>query len=123
MNAGSLFTPFAIGRLTLPNRIVMAPMTRNFSPGNVPDEHVAAYYRRRAENGVGLIVTEGTVIDHQASTDSVRVPRFYGADALAGWSRVVAAVHAAGGRIFPQIWHNMPYPLSAPARVGLTRAS
>ena len=105
MNAGSLFTPFAIGRLTLPNRIVMAPMTRNFSPGNVPDEHVAAYYRRRAENGVGLIVTEGTVIDHPASTDSVRVPRFYGADALAGWRRVVTAVHEAGGRIFPQIWH------------------
>jgi len=105
MTAGSLFAPFAIGRLALPNRIVMAPMTRNFSPGNVPDEQVAAYYRRRAENGVGLIVTEGTVIDHPASTDSVRVPRFYGADALAGWSRVVAAVHEAGGRIFPQIWH------------------
>jgi len=105
MSSGSLFKPFAIGRLVLPNRIVMAPMTRNFSPGNVPDEHVAAYYRRRAENGVGLIVTEGTVIDHPASTDSVRVPRFYGADALAGWSRVVSAVHEAGGHIFPQIWH------------------
>jgi 2,4-dienoyl-CoA reductase-like NADH-dependent reductase (Old Yellow Enzyme family) len=105
MNADALFRPFDIGRLTLANRIVMAPMTRNFSPGNVPDEHVAAYYRRRAENGVGLIVTEGTVIDHPASTDSVRVPRFYGADALAGWSRVVAAVHGAGGRVFPQIWH------------------
>jgi len=105
VNAGSLFRPFAIGRTVLPNRIVMAPMTRNFSPGNVPDEHVAAYYRRRAENGVGLIVTEGTVIDHPASTDSVRVPRFYGADALAGWSRVVSAVHEAGGHIFPQIWH------------------
>ena len=105
MDPSPLFKPVAIGRLTLPNRIVMAPMTRNFSPGNVPDEHVAAYYRRRAENGVGLIVTEGTVIDHPASTDSVRVPRFYGADALAGWSGVVAAVHQAGGRIFPQIWH------------------
>jgi 2,4-dienoyl-CoA reductase-like NADH-dependent reductase (Old Yellow Enzyme family) len=105
MTAGTLFTPFTIGRLVLPNRIVMAPMTRNFSPGNVPDAHVAAYYRRRAENGVGLIVTEGTVIDHPASTDSIRVPRFYGADALAGWRRVVEAVHDAGGRIVPQIWH------------------
>src|SRR5262252_7390559 len=105
MNAGSLFKPFAIGRLVLPNRIVMAPMTRNFSPGNLPDEHVAAYYRRRAEHGVGLIVTEGTVIDHPASTDSLRVPRFFGDAALAGWSRVAAAVHAAGGRIMPQIWH------------------
>src|SRR5215813_3084856 len=105
MNSAALFRPFTIGRLTVPNRIVMAPMTRNFSPDGVPGEDVAAYYRRRAENGVGLIVTEGTVIDHPSSTDSVRVPRFFGADALAGWSRVVAAVHEAGGHIFPQIWH------------------
>jgi len=105
MSTSALFTPFTIGPLTLPNRIVMAPMTRNFSPDGVPGPDVAAYYRRRAENGVGLIVTEGTVIDHPASTDSVRVPRFYGADALAGWSGVLAAVHGAGGRIFPQIWH------------------
>ena len=104
MNNRTLFQPFTIGRLTVPNRIVMAPMTRNFSPDGVPGEDVAAYYRRRAENGVGLIVTEGTVIDHPASTDSTRVPRFFGAG-LAGWSRVVAAVHGAGGRIMPQIWH------------------
>lgn len=101
----ALFRPFAIGRLRLPNRIVMAPMTRNFSPDGVPGDDVAAYYRRRAENGVGLIVTEGTVIDHPASTDSTRVPRFFGDAPLAGWSRVAAAVHAAGGRIMPQIWH------------------
>src|SRR5438067_3941807 len=98
-----LFQPLQVRGLKLPNRIVMAPMTRNFSPGGVPGADVAAYYRRRADNGVGLIVTEGTVIDHPASTDSVRVPRFYGADALAGWSRVAAAVHDAGGRIMPQI--------------------
>src|SRR5471032_1532622 len=105
MNAAALFKPLTIGPLTLPNRIVMAPMTRNFSPGGIPGPDVAAYYTRRAENGVGVIVTEGTVIDHPASTDSVRVPSFFGADALAGWSRVVAAVHAAGGRIMQQIWH------------------
>jgi 2,4-dienoyl-CoA reductase-like NADH-dependent reductase (Old Yellow Enzyme family) len=105
MNVASLFRPLTIGPLTLPNRIVMAPMTRNFSPEGVPGPDVAAYYRRRAENGVGLIVTEGTVIDHPASTDSTRVPRFFGVDSLAGWSRVVAAVHGAGGRIMPQIWH------------------
>src|SRR5689334_7207379 len=105
MNVDALFRPFTIGRVVLPNRIVMAPMTRNFSPGNVPDEHVAGYYRRRAANGVGLVVTEGTVIDHPVSTDSLRVPRFYGADAIAGWKRVADAVHDAGGRIFPQIWH------------------
>ena len=100
-----LFTPFVAGRLSLPNRIVMAPMTRSFSPGGVPGEDVVAYYRRRAENGVGLIVTEGTVIDHPASSSDPRVPRFHGADALAGWSRVVAAVHVVGGKIMPQIWH------------------
>jgi len=105
MTADALFTPLTIGPLTLPNRIVMAPMTRNFSPGGVPGADVAAYYRRRAENGVGLIVTEGTVIDHPASTDSVRVPWFYGAESLAGWKHVADVVHAAGGRIMPQIWH------------------
>src|SRR5215471_953099 len=105
MTLDALFRPFSIGRLTLPNRIVMAPMTRNFSPEGVPGDDVAAYYRRRAEHGVGLIVTEGTVIDHPASTDSLRVPRFFGDAALAGWSRVAAAVHSVGGRIMPQIWH------------------
>ncbi len=100
-----LFKPFAIGNLTLPNRIVMAPMSRNFSPDGVPGTDVASYYRRRAENGVGLIVTEGTVIDHQDSSDQPNVPRFYGEAALNGWANVVASVHEAGGRIIPQIWH------------------
>ena len=75
----------------------MAPMTRSFSPGGVPGADVAAYYRRRAENQVGLIVTEGTVIDHPASTNDTRVPRFYGEAALAGWARVASEVHAAAG--------------------------
>jgi 2,4-dienoyl-CoA reductase-like NADH-dependent reductase (Old Yellow Enzyme family) len=100
-----LFTPFAIKGLALPNRIVMAPMTRNQSPGGVPGDDVVGYYRRRAEYGVGLIVTEGTVIAHPASSGSPRVPRFHGDDALAGWARVARAVHEAGGRIMPQLWH------------------
>ena len=54
-----LFTPFAIGKLALKNRIVMAPMTRSFSPGHAPGADVAAYYRRRAEASVGLILSEG----------------------------------------------------------------
>src|SRR5437868_4464804 len=95
----ALFTPFTINDLTLANRIVMAPMTRAFSPGGVPGDDVAAYYRRRAEHGVGLIVTEGTVIDHPASSGNPKVPRFHGEDALSGWRRVLAAVHGAGGRI------------------------
>lgn len=103
MNA--LFRPFRIHELTLANRIVMAPMTRNFSPGGVPGPDVAAYYRRRAENGVGLILTEGTAIAHPAAVSSAAVPRFHGEDALAGWARVLEGVHVAGGRIMPQLWH------------------
>jgi 2,4-dienoyl-CoA reductase-like NADH-dependent reductase (Old Yellow Enzyme family) len=82
----------------------MAPMTRAFSPGGVPGDDVVAYYRRRAAH-LGLIVTEGTYVGHPSAGSSDRVPRFYGDDALAGWSRVVRAVHEEGGRIFPQLWH------------------
>ena len=101
----AVFEPFLIRNLRLKNRIVMAPMTRSFSPGGVPTDEVAAYYRRRAENEVGLILTEGTVVGHPASANEHDVPRFYGDDALKGWKRVVDAVHEAGGRIFPQLWH------------------
>ncbi len=100
-----LFKPFSLKNLKLANRIVMAPMTRSFSPGGVPGADVAAYYRRRAESEVGLIITEGTVIDHPASTNDPRVPHFHGEAALAGWARVASEVHAAGGKIMPQIWH------------------
>ncbi|HXQ25807.1 MAG TPA: NADH:flavin oxidoreductase [Candidatus Acidoferrales bacterium] len=100
-----LFTPFTLNGLTLPNRIVMAPMTRNFSPGGVPGPDVAAYYQRRAEGGVGLILTEGTSPNHPQAANMPQIPHIYGDAALAGWSRVVAGVHAAGGRIFSQLWH------------------
>jgi 2,4-dienoyl-CoA reductase-like NADH-dependent reductase (Old Yellow Enzyme family) len=100
-----LFSPITIGSLTVPNRIVMAPMTRAGSPGGVPGPDVAAYYRRRAEGGVGLIVTEGTWIPHASAGFNARVPRFYGEDALEGWRQVVRDVHDAGGRIVPQLWH------------------
>src|SRR5665213_90287 len=101
----ALFAPFSFKGLTLPNRIVMAPMTRSFSPGGVPGEDVAAYYRRRAEGGVGLIVTEGTYIPHPSAGFDPKVPRLYGEIALAGWQHVADEVHAAGGKIFPQLWH------------------
>lgn len=100
-----LFTPFKAGALELANRFVMAPMTRWKSPDQVPGADVAAYYRRRAEAGVGLIVTEGTTIDHPVSSYSERVPAFHGKKALEGWKRVVGEVHEAGGKIVPQIWH------------------
>ncbi|MGH1356645.1 MAG: NADH:flavin oxidoreductase [Thalassovita sp.] len=101
----TLFRPIDLGKLTLKNRIVMAPMTRTYSPGNVPNSKVVDYYRRRAEGGVGLIVTEGTFVDHPAASGYPNVPAFFGEDALAGWKRVVDAVHAAGGKIAPQLWH------------------
>jgi 2,4-dienoyl-CoA reductase-like NADH-dependent reductase (Old Yellow Enzyme family) len=102
----ALFNPFKLGsKLELPTRLVMAPMTRSFSPGGVPTADVAEYYRRRAAAGVGLIITEGTTVNHPAANGYAAVPRFYGEDALAGWKQVVDAVHAAGGKIAPQLWH------------------
>ncbi|UTW06921.1 NADH:flavin oxidoreductase [Pseudomonas benzenivorans] len=101
----ALFQPFQLGSLALPSRVVMAPMTRSFSPGGVPNSKVIEYYRRRAAAGVGLIVTEGTTVGHKASNGYPNVPRFYGEDALAGWQKVVEAVHAEGGKIVPQLWH------------------
>ena len=105
LDTSAIFRPFTLGPLTLKNRIVMAPMTRSFSPGGVPGPDVAAYYRRRAENNVGLIISEGTLPDHPAAGNDPKVPHFYGAEALAGWAHVVKEVHAAGGKIMPQLWH------------------
>lgn len=101
----SLFKPFSSPKLELPNRIVMAPMTRSAAPGNTPNERVVDYYRRRAEGGCGFIITEGTCINHIAAHGFEHVPNFYGEDALAGWKQVAEAVHAAGAKIAPQLWH------------------
>ncbi|MFZ0369037.1 MAG: NADH:flavin oxidoreductase [Halobacillus sp.] len=106
-----LFQTFNSDNLVLENRTVMAPMTRGYSPDNIPDQNVADYYRRRAENGVGLIVTEGTGINHPASVSGASIPVFHGEKALEGWSNVVKQVHNAGGKIVPQLWH-----------VGMTRS-
>lgn len=99
-----VFEPFQYKNLRLKNRFVMAPMTRNFSPGYIPSDDVVAYYRRRAENDVGLIITEGTTVPHEAANGYEGVPAFHG-DALKGWQKVVDAVHAADGKIIPQLWH------------------
>jgi 2,4-dienoyl-CoA reductase-like NADH-dependent reductase (Old Yellow Enzyme family) len=99
-----LFTPFDLGPVRLPNRFVMAPMTREFSPDGVVTDEVVGYYARRAAAGVGLIITEGTYVSED-SGPSTRVPRLFGEDQLAAWKRLVDEVHAAGGRIIPQLWH------------------
>jgi 2,4-dienoyl-CoA reductase-like NADH-dependent reductase (Old Yellow Enzyme family) len=104
-SAQPLFQPFTFKGLHLPNRIVMAPMTRSFSPGGVPTEAVAEYYRARASAAVGLIVSEGTVVQRPASSNDPDVPRFWGDDALAGWQNVINTVHSVGGLMAPQLWH------------------
>jgi 2,4-dienoyl-CoA reductase-like NADH-dependent reductase (Old Yellow Enzyme family) len=100
-----LFRPFHLKGLSLPNRVVMAPMTRSKSPDQIPNDSVAAYYRRRAEGGVGLILTEGTSPEHKSASNDVNVPAFFGAASLKGWAKVLKEVKAAGGHIMPQLWH------------------
>ncbi|WP_413250291.1 12-oxophytodienoate reductase [Sinomonas flava] len=100
----SLFTPFELGPVRLPNRFVMAPMTREFSPDGTVTPDVAGYYARRAAAGVGLLITEGVYVS-QDSGPSTSVPRLFGREQLDAWRRLVDAVHAEGGRIVPQLWH------------------
>jgi 2,4-dienoyl-CoA reductase-like NADH-dependent reductase (Old Yellow Enzyme family) len=99
-----LFEPFSLKTMTLKNRIVMAPMTRGFAEGGLPGQAHIDYYRKRAEGGVGLILTEGTVVDRPASRNEPGIPFFHG-PALDGWKSVADAVHDAEGAIGPQIWH------------------
>jgi 2,4-dienoyl-CoA reductase-like NADH-dependent reductase (Old Yellow Enzyme family) len=100
-----LFEPFTVRNLTLPNRIAMAPMTRNFAPDGTPGADVVEYYRKRAAGQVGLIITEGTVVDRPEARNDPGIPFFHGDAALGGWKNVVEAVHSEGGLIAPQIWH------------------
>lgn len=105
LDTGVLFQPLTIGSMSLANRIVMAPMTRGFAADGLPGTPHADYYRARAEGGVGLIVTEGTVVERPASRNEPGIPFFHG-PALQGWGEVAAAVRSAGGAIAPQIWHS-----------------
>ena len=102
-DADVLFQPGALGALTLPNRLIMAPLTRNRAgPGNVPHDLNVEYYRQRAS--AGLIITEAT----QVSPEGVgypNTPGIHDAAQIVGWWKVTDAVHAAGGRIFLQLWH------------------
>jgi len=100
-----LLQPFKLRDVTLPNRVVMAPMTRYRSPLGIPSEEVASYYARRAATGIGLILSEGVALPHYAAADHPDIPRIDGVEVLAGWKKVVDDVHAAGGLIAPQLWH------------------
>jgi len=83
----------------------MAPMTRAQSDNGVPTQQITDYYARRAASDVGLILSEGTVINRPGSKNMQNIPDFYGTEALQGWKNVIDAVHANGGKMGPQIWH------------------
>jgi N-ethylmaleimide reductase len=98
----SLLEPYQMGPFTLPNRVLMAPMTRSRTPDTVPNELNARYYVQRAS--AGLIITEGTQVS-ALGQGYPYTPGVYSAEQEAGWRGVTEAVHAAGGRIFAQLWH------------------
>jgi N-ethylmaleimide reductase len=104
MSGATLFEPLQLGGLTLPNRIIMAPLTRMRArmPGNVPWELNAEYYRQRAS--AGLIITEATPVSAHGH-GYFNTPGIHSAEQMNGWRLVTKAVHSAGGRIFLQLWH------------------
>ncbi len=99
-----LFRPFTLGELSLPNRVLMAPLTRSRSkhPGDIPWELNATYYAQRA--GAGLIIAEATQVSPQGKGYAF-TPGIHSDQQVEGWRKVTRAVHDAGGRIFLQLWH------------------
>ena len=100
-----LFEPYKIKNTLLKNRIAMAPMTRNQSPGGIPTNDVVSYYKRRAEAEVGLIITEGVEVSHKASSAYPNVPRLDSKKARDGWKRVVGGIKEHNGAVIAQLWH------------------
>ena len=108
----TLFRPFHYRKLSLPTRVVMAPMTRSFAPDGIPTPEMAAYYHRRAMHDLGLIITEGTIISDPAASADANCPYFFGGAALRAWKHICRAVHATRCKIAPQLWHvGMARPL------------
>lgn len=101
-----LFEPLRVGAMTLPHRLVMAPLTRNRAPGALAHAGMAHYYAQRAhpQQGAALIISEATAISHQAQ-GYADVPGIWSEAQVQAWKPVTDAVHAAGGRIFMQLWH------------------
>jgi N-ethylmaleimide reductase len=98
-----LFTPLQVGALTLPNRFVLAPLTRTRAGmEHLPNDLMAEYYAQRASGG--LLITECTMVQEGTSA-FVAEPGVYSEAQIAGWKKTTDAVHAKGGRIFMQIWH------------------
>ena len=105
MAFNSLFTPTKINSLDIPNRFAMAPMTRQFSPNQTPNEQVVEYYKKRAEGEVGLIITEGTTLQSIESTMGETVPKIQTDVTTKQWKEVTDAVHKTSSKIAVQIWH------------------
>ncbi len=122
MTDSLLFSPMALGGLTLRNRIVMAPMTRSRALGNVPNALMAKYYSQRAD--AGLIVTEGTS-PAPGGLGYSRIPGVFSATQVEGWRAVTDAVHEAGGRIFVQLMHTgrVGHPANLPSGARLLAPS
>ena len=100
-----LFEPYELKGLFLRNRLVMAPMTRNMSPGGIPTDEVVAYYKRRAKGEVGLIITEGVEVSHDSSSAYPDVPRLDSIAARDGWKKVVESIKENDGAVIAQLWH------------------
>src|SRR5210317_599730 len=101
----ALFSEYNLNGLMLKNRIVMAPMTRNFSPNGVPMDYAPTYYARRASGGVGLIVTEGVEVSHRAASGYPNCPNLETDEAKKMWEKIVNEVHKSKSSIFCQLWH------------------
>lgn len=118
MSLSHLFSPLALGDLQLPNRLVMAPLTRQRSlqPGNIPSDMNATYYAQRA--GAGLIISEASQVCPEGQ-GYAWTPGIHSAEQVAGWQKVTRAVHAQNGRIFLQLWHvgRISHPLLQPGGV------
>jgi N-ethylmaleimide reductase len=97
-----LLEPYALGALTVPNRIIMAPMTRNRAPTTVPTDLMATYYRQRAS--AGAIITEATQVTPMGQ-GYPNTPGIHSQEQIGAWRRITDTVHDAGGRILLQLWH------------------
>ncbi len=112
----NLFSPATVGRLALPHRFVMAPMTRSRAlPSLAPGPDAALYYAQRAS--AGLIITEATQVSDSAA-GYVFTPGIHSPEQVEGWRGVTDAVHAAGGQIVMQLWHTgrISHPVDASRR-------
>ncbi len=108
-----LFSEYKLGRITIKNRIVMAPMTRSRAINNIPNEIMAKYYKQRAD--AGLLITEGTSPSPNG-LGYARIPGLFNQEQVMGWRKVTDAVHSSGGHIFVQLMHTgrVSHPLNLP---------